>query len=274
MRQWLIDAFASAPFRGNPACVVEPQSAWPDPAWMQALAAENQAGATAFLLRTGAADRFALRWFTPAVEVPLCGHATLAAAHLLFSELAPDSRALAFETASGVLTVRRSETAYEMELPRPTLRRIQAPAGLAEALGAPPREVWADPYLVALFDDPQVVAELRPDTEALRPISLAAGGQGNVGVAAPAHPDAPYDVIDRFFAPGYGLPEDPATGSFHALLATILEPARDDGAIRYHQAFPGRGADLEARLAGDHVLLRGQAVTLAEHRLTGALPRG
>lgn len=271
MRQWLIDAFTATPFGGNPACVVEPQSAWPDPAWMQALAAENQAGATAFLVATDAPDRFALRWFTPAVEVPLCGHATLASAHLLFTDLAPGSRALAFETASGVLTVRRSGEAYEMELPRPMLRRIGAPAGLADALGAAPREVWAGPYLVVLFDDPAVVTALRPDTDALRPISLAAGGQGNVGVAAAARPDDPYDVVDRFFAPGYGLPEDPATGSFHALLTSLLAPAHGDRPIRFRQAYPGRGADLEGRLSRDRVLLRGRAVTIAEHRLTGAL---
>lgn len=272
VRQWLIDAFASAPFRGNSACVVEPQADWPDPAWMQALAMENQVGATAFLVRTDMPGRFALRWFTPAVEVPLCGHATLAAAHLLFADLPLDAGDLAFETRSGLLTVRRSGEGYEMELPRPTLRRIRAPAGLARALGATPRQTWAGPYLVALFDDPQVVADLRPDTAALRWISLALGGQGNVGVAAPAGPDAPYDVIDRFFAPGYGIPEDPATGSFHALLTAILTPAGEGGPIRFHQAFPGRGADLEGRLDGDRVLLRGRAVTIAEHRLTGALP--
>jgi len=88
---------------------------------------------------------------------------------------------------------------------------------------------------------------------------------------APARADAPYDVIDRFFAPGYGIREDPATGSFHALLTAILTPAGEGGPIRFHQAFPGRGADFEARLAEDRVLLRGQAITIAEHRLTGAL---
>src|SRR5580765_7280723 len=115
MRQWTIDAFAAEAFKGNPACVVEPMAAWPDAAWMQALAAENNQAETAFLLKTEDPARFGLRWFTPALEVPLCGHATLASAHVLLDELATDAIAVTFDTASGPLSVRRDGTAYEMD---------------------------------------------------------------------------------------------------------------------------------------------------------------
>src|SRR6478752_6696990 len=107
MRQWTIDAFASGPFKGNPACVVEPLETWPDVAWMQALAAENNQAETAFLLKTADPARFGLRWFTPTMEAPICGHATLASAHALFEELGVDVPLLTFDTLAGALTVRR-----------------------------------------------------------------------------------------------------------------------------------------------------------------------
>lgn len=274
MRQWLVDAFASGPFRGNPACVLEPLGDWPTDAWMQALAQENNAGATAFLRRTGEPGQFDLRWFTPATEVPLCGHATLAASHILFTELGASAPALGFATRSGRLTVKPCDRGYEMALPRPELATIPPPDGLAEALGATPTEVWAGPYLVATFDDPDVVTRLTPDLEALKRISLAAGGQGNVGVAARAARGAAYDVVDRFFAPGFGLTEDPATGSLHALLTPIFAPRFPDRPIRFLQAFPGRGADLEGRLGDGQVLLVGAAVTIADQTLRSAPTAG
>ena len=117
MRQWTIDAFASDAFRGNPACVLEPMAAWPEASWMQALAAENNQAETAFLLSTGDPARFGLRWFTPALEVPLCGHATLASAHTLFAELGKSAEAVTFDTLSGPLIVRRADAGYEMDFP-------------------------------------------------------------------------------------------------------------------------------------------------------------
>src|SRR5580704_8454258 len=117
MRQWTIDAFATAPFRGNPACVVEPLDAWPADAAMQALAAENNQAETAFLLKTDDPARFGLRWFTPALEVPLCGHATLASGHVLLSEIGLVADHLVFDTKSGALTLRRAGDGYEMDFP-------------------------------------------------------------------------------------------------------------------------------------------------------------
>jgi PhzF family phenazine biosynthesis protein len=268
MRQWTVDAFAAQPFRGNPACVTEPGEAWADAAWMQALAAENNQAETAFLRRTDDPARFGLRWFTPAVEVPLCGHATLASGHVLLSELGLAAETVTFETQSGPLTVRRAGEGYEMDFPAQPPTRIEAPAGLVEALGAQPAEVWMGPYLVAVFDAEAQVRALTPDLPAIaRIVSDTTGGRGNIGVAAIADPGAPYDVVDRFFAPGSGIPEDPTTGSLHCILAPLFAQKLGRATVRFHQAYPGRGGDLECEHRGERVLLRGRAVTVADSRL-------
>jgi PhzF family phenazine biosynthesis protein len=269
MRQWTVDAFASRPFMGNPACVLEPLDAWPADGWMAALAKENNQAETAFLLKTADPARFGLRWFTPAIEIPLCGHATLASGHVLFSELGLDAGLVTFETrAAGSLTVGRADGAYEMDFPASVPERIDPPAGLAEALGAEPLEVWRARYLVAVMRDEDEVRTLAPDVAALKPISAGAtDGPGNIGVAALAAPGRPYDVVDRFFAPGSGIDEDPTTGSMHCILAPMFSGRLGKPALRYHQAYPGRGGDLECEVRGDRVLLRGQAVTVVAGEL-------
>ncbi|WP_296594859.1 PhzF family phenazine biosynthesis protein [Phenylobacterium sp.] len=264
MRQWTIDAFTDQPFLGNSACVLEPMGAWPSDDWMQRLAAENNAGATAFLARTDRPDRFGIRWFTPSTEVPLCGHATLASAHALLAEMGSAAGLLAFDTASGEVTARAGDGGYELSFPIPPFERIATPAGLGEALGAEPDEVWQAPYLVAIYNDPRVIGGLQPRLSDLRRISADLGGQGNVGVAALAPATAGFDAIDRFFAPGYGFREDPATGSFHAILTPILAARLGSSPIRFRQAYPGRGADLTGRLEGGRVVLSGRAVTVSE----------
>ncbi len=271
MRQWTIDAFASAPFRGNPACVVEPFSAWPQASWMQALAAENNQAETAFLLRTDDPARLGLRWFTPALEVPLCGHATLASAHMLFAELGVEVAAITFDTLSGPLTVAREGEAYAMDFPTSQVRQIKPPPGLAAALGVEPDEVWAGPFLVAILKDEATVRAAVPDLGALKTISSAATqGRGNVGVSAVAA-GQPYEVVSRFFAPGSGIPEDPVTGSLHCMLSPIFAQKLGRTRLTFHQAYPGRGGDLDCEQVGDRVILRGQAVTVIESRLrTGA----
>lgn len=268
MRQWLVDAFTQQAFGGNQACVLEPFAAWPEPHWMQRLAGENNVGATAFLCRTSQPHRFGLRWFTPSVEVPFCGHATLATAHILFAEEGMEADALEFETDAGLLCVSRCGSAYEMSLPSlPAVRLEAPPTGLAEALGREPSEVWTGHYVVALFEDAADVRTLEPNLPLLKSISDALGGQGNVGVAARAEASSSFDVVDRFFAPGYGIPEDPATGSFHCMLTPIFSEELGAAAIRFEQACPGRGAELEGFLEGERVLLRGAAMTIAEGRL-------
>jgi PhzF family phenazine biosynthesis protein len=264
MRQWMIDAFASTPFRGNPACVVEPFETWPATEWMQALAAENNQAETAFLKETDEPHRFALRWFTPATEVPLCGHATLASGHVLLSEIGVGLDGVDFDTQSGRLTVKRAETGYEMDFPADPPSRIEAPAGLASALGAEPAEVWVGQYLIAVMADEQAVRGLAPDLRGLHPIaSGATSGPGNVGVSAIASGRA-HDVVSRFFAPGSGIDEDPTTGSLHCMLSPLFSAKLGRPTLKFHQAYPGRGGDLECELAGDRVRLRGSAVTVLE----------
>lgn len=268
MRQWTIDAFASAPFKGNPACVVEPLGTWPSAAWMQALAAENNQAETAFLLKTGDPARFGLRWFTPALEAPLCGHATLAAAHALFEELGVDVPLLTFDTLSGALTVRRDGERLEMDFPADPPRQTAIPEGLAEALGAEPLEVWAGAYLVAVLKDEAAVRALKPDLAALNRIEgEATGGPGQTVVVALADAGKPYQVVSRFFAPGFGIPEDPTTGSAHCILMPLFGDRLSREVLNFHQAYPGRGGDLECENRGARVLLRGRGFTVVESRL-------
>jgi PhzF family phenazine biosynthesis protein len=271
MRQWTIDAFASGPFKGNPACVVEPLDAWPDPAWMQALAAENNQAETAFLRKTADPARFGLRWFTPTVEAPICGHATLASAHMLFAELALDAPLITFETLAGDLTVRRDGQGLEMDFPADPPRQIPVPQGLAEALGVAPVEMWAGMYLVAVLADEATVRAVKPDLAALAGIGAeATGGPGQTVVVALADAGRPYEVVSRFFAPGCGIPEDPTTGSAHCILAPLFSPRLGRMTLRYHQAYPGRGGDLECESRGPRVLLRGRGFTMVESRLREA----
>jgi PhzF family phenazine biosynthesis protein len=267
LRQWMVDAFAGEPFRGNPACVVEPFDAWPDSDWMQALAAENNQAETAFLLRSDDPARFGLRWMTPTLEVPLCGHATLASAHVLLEELGSSAEALTFDTRSGRLIVRRAERGLEMDFPASMPARASAPEGLTDALGAQPAEVWVAAYLIAVFESEAVVRGLKPDIGALDRIASAATRAGTVGVAALADPGQPFDVVDRFFAPGSGVPEDPATGSLHTMLGPLFAEKLGRPRVRFHQAYPGRGGEIETEMRGDRVLLRGEAVTVVESRL-------
>ena len=267
LRQWTVDAFAAAPFRGNPACVVEPFDVWPDAAWMQALAMENNQAETAFLRRTADPARFDLRWFTPTMEVELCGHATLASAHVLFAELGAMAASLTFDTLSGPLIVTRDGEGYAMDFPADPPRRTDAPEGLAEALGVAPVEVWAGRYLIALLPDAATVRGLTPDIGALHRIAgEATGGKGNIVVAALSD-DPACDVVDRFFAPGSGVAEDPATGSAHCILAPLYADRLGRPQVRFLQAFPGRGGDIVTRMQGDRVILGGRAVTTVEARL-------
>jgi PhzF family phenazine biosynthesis protein len=269
MRQFLVDAFATAPFRGNQACVVEPLDAWPEATWMQALAAENNVSETAFLLTTSDPARFGLRWFTPTLEVPLCGHATLASAHVLFAELGNEASHITFDTASGPLIVKRLISgSYEMDFPARPPVQIAVPDGLEAAIGADIMEVWQGPYLVALLKNEATVRALKPDIAAIEKIaSSTTGERGNLIVTAFSDAGSRYDLISRFFAPGSGIPEDPATGSAHCILAPFFEAQTGKTKGQFYQAYPGRGGDLECELVGDRVMLRGQAVTILDGNL-------
>ncbi|MGZ9113837.1 MAG: PhzF family phenazine biosynthesis protein [Brevundimonas sp.] len=268
MRQWTVDAFAAIPFMGNPACVVEPFDSWPSDDWMQSLARENNQAETAFLLRTGDPAGFGLRWFTPGMEVDLCGHATMASAHVLLAETGLEAASLTFDTRSGPLVVSRTASGYEMDFPAdPPRRCATTPDGLAEALGVDPVEVWAGRYLVAVLADAAAVHAVTPDIRTLASIQGDAGEVGQVIVCALADGSDDADVVDRFFAPGCGVDEDPATGSAHCILGPLYADKLGRDLVRFRQVFPGRGGDIETGLRGDRVLLRGQATTVVESRL-------
>lgn len=256
-----VDAFAGRPFEGNPAAVCL-LPAPRDEAWLQALAAEMNLSETAFPVARpdGAWD---LRWFTPTVEVPLCGHATLASAHVLWEtgRLEADQPAV-FHTASGVLRVRRLEDGWlELDLPALPLETIPVPASAA-ALGVPIVAAgWRSDWLVLELASEQAVRDLRVET------AVTAGLHPNaVAVTARAsRPDV--DVVSRVFAPNEGIPEDPVTGSAHCALACHWAPRLGRSAFVAYQA-SARGGTLRVRLAGDRALIAGQAVTVVRGELS------
>lgn len=250
-----VDAFTDRPFAGNPAAVV-PLPEWLPDDTLQAVAAENNLSETAFLVPEG--EGWRLRWFTPAVEVDLCGHATLATAHVLFQRLAPDRDRVDFDTLSGRLTVVRDGDRLAMSFPaRPPLR-VEAPAGLAKALGAAPAEVWQARDLMAVFEDAATVRELRPDMAAL-------AGLDAFAVMATA-PGTDCDFVSRFFAPAQGIPEDPVTGSAHCTLVPYWAERLGKKALHARQVSP-RGGELFCDDQGERIRIAGHAVLVIEGTL-------
>jgi predicted PhzF superfamily epimerase YddE/YHI9 len=254
---WHVDAFADRPFSGNQAAVM-PLDEWLPDATLQAIADENQFAETAFVVRdaSGAAD-WELRWFTSALEVALCGHATLASGHVLLGRDGGD--AVSFRTRqSGVLEVRRAGEGYELALPAiPTVEG--APDGTAQTLGAAPLEARSNAggYGLFRFADEAAVRALRPDMRA-----LAAFGDFMAICTAPGERT---DVVSRVFVPGGGIDEDSVTGSAHAVLAPYWAARLGTGEFTAHQASQ-RGGDLTCRLDGDRVWLGGRCVTVGEGR--------
>jgi PhzF family phenazine biosynthesis protein len=253
-----VDAFTARAFRGNPAAVC--LLAAPRPArWMQSVAAEMNLAETAFVQPLAGA--FRLRWFTPLVEVDLCGHATLAAAHVLWTEgVAPPGELLRFRTRSGVLTAARARKGIELDFPARVASACAAPAGLARALGATPRFVGRNPddLLVELASE-RAVRTLRPDLAAIARLAVR-------GVIVTARSRGRVHFVSRFFAPAVGVPEDPVTGSAHCALAPFWAQRLGRTRLLGHQA-SARGGDVEVELAGDRVLLRGEAVTTVRGEL-------
>lgn len=257
-----IDAFASRPFKGNPAAVMPLDAFLPDET-LQAIAAENNLSETAFIVAKEAGV-WALRWFTPAMEVPLCGHATLASAHTLYTHLGFDGEEIAFDTVhSGRLKVKRlPDGRYEMDFPAPKIEKVQVTEAVATALGAWPLEAWGGLYYGAVFASADDIINLQPDIDQLKRLGGGPGWErGNFGCLAPGGDGV--DVTSRFFAPGSGIAEDPATGSWHCIVAAVMGP-RLKKAMDCYQAYPGRGAKIGVELVGDRVKLRGEAVTVIE----------
>jgi PhzF family phenazine biosynthesis protein len=249
-----IDAFTTRRFAGNPAAVI-PMDRFLDDATLQAVAAENNLAETAFLVPEGGDYR--LRWFTPIVEVPLCGHATLASAAAVMERLEPGRDKVIFHTASGPLTVNRTNGGYVMDFPVRPSEPGATPPGLAEALGVVPVEVLSDTFnYIALLESAQLVRELAPDIAA-----IARMDRSGVVVTAPG--DETYDFVSRYFAPAKGIPEDPVTGGAHCALAPYWAKRLGKTAFRAYQA-SRRGGEITCRLAGDRVELEGSCVFYLE----------
>jgi len=258
-----VDAFTTRAFAGNPAAVCMLTDTRPAD-WMQQVAREMNLSETAFLRRRS--DGFALRWFTPSHEVDLCGHATLASAHVLWSEghLPVDEPAI-FHTKSGVLTVRQHDDGIAMDFPAEPLAAVEAPPALTEALGVSPVFVGRNrmDYAV-LLESPDAVQTVAPDLARLATIETR-----GVIVTAPAADGADHDFVSRFFAPRVGVPEDPVTGSAHCALGPFWAErlGRTDLVGRQLSARGGRVRVQMDAADSQRVCLIGQAVTMLRGRL-------
>lgn len=259
-----IDAFAGQAFEGNQACVMPLDAFLPDET-LQKIAAENNVAETAFIVSVGDGI-WDLRWFTPAVEVPLCGHATLAAGHYIYQHDGFDGNKITFRTRlSGELFVSRlPDGRLEMDFPSQPVREVENDSEIAAALGKQPVRAFAGPCYVALYETAADIVALEPDLERLKTLGTSDGkwGVGNFGCLSLDGNGV--DVTSRFFAPGSGIPEDPATGSWHCVVSPLVETLSGKSSAYCFQAYPGRGAYVETQLDGDRVKLRGHSVTVIE----------
>jgi predicted PhzF superfamily epimerase YddE/YHI9 len=255
-----IDAFADRPFTGNPAgvCLLTGPR---DDIWMQLVAREMNLSETAFLYPV--ADGYNLRWFTPAVEVKLCGHATLAAAHHLWeSGRAAEDAILRFHTQSGLLTAAKRGGLIELDFPARPVNPVSPPPGLFDALGTVGSYVGKSTYdyLVEVADE-QTVRALNPDQGKLRQMAV----RGVIVTARSSSSE--FDIISRFFAPGAGVDEDPVTGSAHCTLGPYWSKRLGKTELTAYQA-SARGGTVLVTIRGDRVLLAGKAITVIRGLLT------
>lgn len=252
LKQFQVDAFTDKLFGGNPAAVV-PLESWLPNEVLQAIAEENNLSETAYFVKSG--TRYQLRWFTPVAEVDLCGHATLAAAHVLFCHERFEGEFISFDTRSGELIVNRRGVDLEMNFPSREPVPCVAPEKLVSALGIEPLEVLVADDYVAVYDSEDIVRSISPNMSLLGELGLR-------GVVVTA-PGREVDFVSRFFAPKLGVPEDPVTGSAHCELAPYWGKRLNLSSMRAYQC-SRRGGRVGCRLSGDRVLLTGRAVTFME----------
>jgi len=270
MRIRVIDAFTDRPFAGNPAavCLLDGDS-WPDESWMQRLASEMRHSETAFArpLPDDPEADWALRWFTPDVEVDLCGHATLATAHALHTDRGTPGT-VRFRSRSGVLIAHsRADGTITLDFPAAVLTETSTPDGLVEALGAKPDAVYGCGSLrdlLTVFPDEPAVRGLAPDFAALTEVIDGNDFRGVIATAPPASPG--YDFVSRFFAPGDGITEDPVTGSAHTALAPYWTERLGRNGLTGLQASARTGL-VATEVRGDRVHLTGRAVTVLDGTL-------
>lgn len=243
-----IDAFAGRPFAGNPAAVV-PLDAWLPDDVMQNIAAENNLAETAFFVK--GPNGYDLRWFTPTIEMDLCGHATLATGFLIFEILGTDQKILRFQTRSGELTVAKTDGKYELDFPSRPGAPTEAPQALLDAIGAEPKEVWKSRDYMLVYETESDIHAIKPNFEALAKIDSHA-------VIVTAKGDSS-DFVSRFFAPEVGVPEDPVTGSAHCTLIPYWAEKLGKNEL-YARQVSSRGGELFCSLQGDRVKIGGDAV--------------
>jgi len=252
-RIFQVDAFADRPFAGNPAAVC-PLDTWPDDATLAAIAAENNLSETAYFVPAG--SEYELRWFTPNMEVELCGHATLASAFVLFERLGYAGERIDFLTRkSGRLSVRREGARLTMDFPALEPHECQAPPALTAGLGALPSRVLSATNYLAVFESQRAVADLRPDFATLATLD-------RFGVIATA-PGDDCDFVSRFFAPAKGIPEDPVTGSSHCTLTPYWSGVLGKSELQARQ-ISRRGGQLTCRAMGNRVELTGACALYLE----------
>ena len=248
LRIWQVDAFTGRQFGGNPAAVV-PLESWLPDEMLLAIAAENNLSETAYIVPH--AGEYQIRWLTPTEEVPLCGHATLASAHVVFHELEPQRSRVVFGSKSGPLTVERAGDKLVMDFPANTLEPAPDSPALVAALGRAPRELHSGFQWLALYDSEAEVRALKPDMAGL----VATGIHGIIATA----PGSDCDFVSRFFAPAAGVPEDPATGSSHTRLTPFWAQKLGKASFFARQV-SARGGELWCELlpGGERVRIAGQ----------------
>ena len=252
-----VDAFTKQVFSGNSACVVVLER-WIDDATLQNIARENAVAETAFLVADE--GHYRLRWFTPDIEIDLCGHATLAAGHVVLSHLEPETKTATFDTISGKLQVTRYDSMYCMDLPSRPPAIAELPPSIAESLSQPPVEVLKGRDYILIYQEESEVANLQINREQFDRINLDPGG-----VAATA-PGNDCDFVSRFFTPQATILEDPVTGSAHCSLAPFWGNRLDKNELDAKQ-ISTRGGELHCKVQGDRVLLFGNAITYAQGRI-------
>ncbi|PHQ34795.1 PhzF family phenazine biosynthesis protein [Rhodopirellula bahusiensis] len=260
---WQVDAFTDRPFGGNSAAVCFLEQEAPDE-WMQAVAAEMNLSETAFLRRSH--DGYSLRWFTPQVEVPLCGHATLASAHAIWSAgIHPQAEPIRFHTKSGVLACQQSNGFIEMDFPTIPVQKVDPPHDLLTVLGVSSTDIGKTQFdHMVVVEDAETVRSMSPDFRRLTDIPTR-------GVIVTSRSDdAHYDFVSRFFAPALGIDEDPVTGAAHCCLGPYWAEVLGKTEMTAFQA-SARGGVVQVRVLGDRVCLGGQAVTVWQGGLL-ALP--
>ncbi|MCX5840958.1 MAG: PhzF family phenazine biosynthesis protein [Deltaproteobacteria bacterium] len=255
IKQYQVDAFTARAFEGNPAAVC-PLESWLDDGLLQAIAEENNLSETAFFVPSG--KGFKLRWFTPVAEVDLCGHATLATAHILFETLGYDKKSITFETRSGDLVVARKGNLLEMNFPSLPPVPIAIPGALIAGLGQRPVAVFSAVDYLAVFECEETVRAIVPEHSLLRQLDLR-------GVIVTA-PGSAVDFVSRFFAPKLGIPEDPVTGSAHCTLTPYWAKRLDKNLLTAKQ-ISKRGGYVTCEMKGDRVALSGSAVTFMQSEI-------